>query len=323
MIGWGAMPMPKWMHTFNYFKFKACHRGCVSKVSATFHYISQIEMYKMEFLLYGMSPIGVRLPVTETRQAMKLLRGKASQVKQAACHRRVRLPASQATDRCHADIARQLVRDSDLAFSTRQSVPAKFQRRFRTATEAAYEPKDGPDGTSDGCQSDAGADQRSAWKGQVDRLVIGFSRQQQEKPGEAAVMEKRISAACQTPPALKSSTQLSDSSQSGQRPAPGTCTPSCFHGNDNFLPASCWRFSRTHSGHVVAEKTLRMSRALAAQQVTGGCSPDCRFDAEHRQGDEERSHGQAVRVLKRRQHHQWHDWEQHQKQKVSQQLSGE
>uniref|UniRef100_A0A1I8JNG1 Hexosyltransferase n=1 Tax=Macrostomum lignano TaxID=282301 RepID=A0A1I8JNG1_9PLAT len=57
MIGWGAMPMPKWMHTFNYFKFKA------------------IEMYKMEFLLYGMSPIGVRLPVTETRQAMKLLRG--------------------------------------------------------------------------------------------------------------------------------------------------------------------------------------------------------------------------------------------------------
>ncbi|PAA84750.1 hypothetical protein BOX15_Mlig023313g3 [Macrostomum lignano] len=75
MIGWGPMPMPKWMHTFNYFKFKACHRGCVSKVSATFHYISQIEMYKMEFLLYGMSPIGVRLPVTETRQAMKLLRG--------------------------------------------------------------------------------------------------------------------------------------------------------------------------------------------------------------------------------------------------------
>uniref|UniRef100_A0A1I8IXN8 N-acetylgalactosaminide beta-1,3-galactosyltransferase n=1 Tax=Macrostomum lignano TaxID=282301 RepID=A0A1I8IXN8_9PLAT len=75
MIGWGAMPMPKWMHTFNYFKFKACHRGCVSKASATFHYISQIEMYKMEFLLYGMSPIGVRLPETETRQAMKLLRG--------------------------------------------------------------------------------------------------------------------------------------------------------------------------------------------------------------------------------------------------------
>uniref|UniRef100_A0A1I8JR03 Hexosyltransferase n=1 Tax=Macrostomum lignano TaxID=282301 RepID=A0A1I8JR03_9PLAT len=248
MIGWGAMPMPKWMHTFNYFKFKACHRGCVSKASATFHYISQIEMYKMEFLLYGMSPIGVRLPETETRQAMKLLRG-TSQVKQQHVIRRCAVPASQARG-CHC--------------RHRQELDEEFQRRLN-GNRSGYEPEDG--GTSDGCQSDADSlchfstmvvsheivllsqlllsllqEQLSSvltrveslelhqrrLEGQVDRLDRVQS-EQQEKLEKQPVMERE---SCPTPL----------SPDSGR---PGTCTPSCFHGNDKLSSSKLLRFSRT------------------------------------------------------------------------------
>ncbi|PAA84751.1 hypothetical protein BOX15_Mlig015234g3 [Macrostomum lignano] len=156
-------------------------------------------------------------------------------------------------------------------------------------------------------------------EGQVDRLDRVQS-EQQEKLEKQPVME-RESAACQTP--LLSNPYSCPTPLSPDSGRPGTCTPSCFHGNDNFLPASCCdsQGPTTSSGHVVAEKTLSMSRALAAQQVTGGCSPDCRFDAEHRQGDEEDLTDRLSECSNGGSIISGTTVEQHQKQKVSQQLS--
>uniref|UniRef100_A0A1I8F7H4 Fringe n=1 Tax=Macrostomum lignano TaxID=282301 RepID=A0A1I8F7H4_9PLAT len=193
MIGWGAMPMPN------------VTAAAVSKVSATFHYISQIEMYKMEFLLYGMSPIGVRLPVTETRQAMKLLRG--------TCHSSV-CGASVAGSGCHAD-----------ASPNRQELLKIVKDGIRRGDEA-------------GCPASS--------------IRMKSSKAIEPAPKRLRARRwrhfRRLSIRCGPPPARHrwlSNPYSCPTPLSPDSGRPQACTPSCFHGNDNFLPSKLLRFSRT------------------------------------------------------------------------------
>uniref|UniRef100_A0A1I8F8L9 Syntaxin-6_N domain-containing protein n=1 Tax=Macrostomum lignano TaxID=282301 RepID=A0A1I8F8L9_9PLAT len=139
------------------------------------------------------------------------------------------------------DVKRRIRRGDEAAVQQSSIQDEEFQRRLN-GTEAATSQRWS---TSDGCQSDAAVltrveslelHQREA--GKV-RLIgwIGFSRSSRESWRSSRLMESESGRLPDTA-ALKS-LQLSDSSQSGQRPARHLHAIPVSMATITFLPASC------------------------------------------------------------------------------------